>query len=128
MMNQTYHCLYNKQTKFEIFKRECGEERVKSKATVSLAQNIFSNFLLVWLSSPVGSKRLKTKTSPILFQLVIQVCFRFHIRCNHMRSEIGIEMSGGLSTCFINVDYSKYGMVLEQTPSLKLVDLAEMAP
>ena len=45
-----------------------------------------------------------------------------------MRFEIGIEISGVLSMCFINVDYSKYGMVLEQTLSLRLVDLAEMAP
>lgn len=95
---------------------------------VGLAQNIYSNFLLVWLPCPARSKRLKTKTSPVLFRLVIQVWFGFHNRCNHMRFETGIEISGVLSMGFISVDYSKYGMVLEQTLSLRLVDLAEMAP
>ena len=74
------------------------------------------------------SKKLKTNTSPTLFGLVIQVWFRLHIRCNHLRFDIGMELSGVLSMCFINVDYSKYGIDLEQILSLRLVDLAEMAP
>ena len=55
----------------------------------------------------------KTEASLICFQLVIQVWFSLHFRCNHMRLEIWTEINGISGMHLISVDYSKCVVVLE---------------
>lgn len=130
-MDQTCNSLYGqKKNSLRFLRHKFGKE--VSCSFGSLALNIYSNFLLVWLLLPVKSRKLNQK-SLNYFQLVIQVWFRFHIKCNHMRLEIWTEINRILSIYFITVhaiylkvDYSNYGMVLDKL-CLKLAGLAEMA-
>ncbi|XP_077717892.1 uncharacterized protein LOC144291874 [Canis aureus] len=76
--------------KVEIKKETTGAREIKPRKFART----------VWLPIPMVSKKLKTNTSPTLFRLVIQVWFRLHIRCNHLRFDIGMELSGLISAFF----------------------------